>query len=102
MRKLIALLVFIVYFTSVCFSQTIYTIAGNHAYGSGYSGDGGPATAAELNSPTQLSIGSKKLYIADAFNNVVRVMSSSGIIGTVAGNHYNGYSGDGGRLPQLN
>ncbi len=94
MRKLIALLVFIVYFKSVCFSQIITTVAGNHVRG--YSGDGGPATAAELDSPTQLSVGNKNLYIADAFNEVVRAINTSGVISTVAGCHYGGYSGDGG------
>jgi sugar lactone lactonase YvrE len=64
----------------------------------GYSGDGGPATAAELDTPTALSIdGSGNLYIADTHNNVIReVIAATGVIQTVAGNGTLGYSGDGG------
>ncbi len=52
----------------------------------GYSGDGGPATSAELNSPYELTLDSSgNLYITDALNEVVRKVNSSGIITTVAG-----------------
>ncbi|HTM50992.1 MAG TPA: hypothetical protein VL285_19985 [Bryobacteraceae bacterium] len=63
----------------------------------GYSGDGGPATSAQLNGPTGLaSDASGNIYIADSENHVIRVLSSSGVITTVAGNGQKGSSGDGG------
>jgi secreted PhoX family phosphatase len=63
----------------------------------GYSGDGGPAIAAELQSPSGLAIDSLgNLYIADQGNNVVRRVVASGAISTVAGNNKTGYSGDNG------
>lgn len=68
-------------------------------YGScGYSGDGGPATSAELSSPSHITLDSAgNLYIADYYNNAIRkVTASTGIITTVAGNGSFGFSGDGG------
>ena len=64
----------------------------------GYSGDGGPASAARLNSPWGLALdASGNLYIADTSNNVVRkVTAATGIITTFAGTGTAGYSGDGG------
>jgi len=68
--------------------------AGNGNFG--YSGDGGPATSAELWTPTGVAVSSTgDVYIADAGSNVVRVVASSGIITTFAGNGSMGYSGDG-------
>ena len=68
--------------------------------GCGYSGDGGPATAAQLNSPNGLAVdSSNNLYIADTSNEVIReVNASTGNITTIAGNNTlgGGYSGDGG------
>ena len=76
-------------------SGTISTIAGNATRG--YSGDGGAATAAQLASPRGLAISaSGNLYIADAGNFVVRMVNSSGIITTIAGDNTAGYGGDGG------
>jgi trimeric autotransporter adhesin len=73
----------------------INTVAGNGA--TGYSGDGGSALNATLNSPAGLAIDSAgDIYIADFGNNVVRKVSPGGAITTVAGNGYQGYSGDGG------
>jgi len=80
----------------------ISTVAGNGA--SGYSGDGGPATSAELYWPEGLAVDSAgNIYVSDAYNNVVRkVASATGLISTVAGNGYGAglgygaYSGDGG------
>jgi len=74
----------------------VSTIAGNGS--AGYSGDGGPATAAELSGPDDLALdGSGDLYIADSNNNVVREVNlKTGIITTVAGTGTAGYSGDGG------
>ncbi len=51
----------------------------------GYSGDGGTATTAQLNYPTGVAVDSSgNLYIADFGNQVIRKVSSSGIISTVA------------------
>ena len=77
-------------------SGNIITFAGNGK--AGYSGDNGPATAAELNSPRGIGIDTAgDLFIADALNNVIReVVKSSGDIITVAGNGTAGYSGDNG------
>jgi hypothetical protein len=72
----------------------IMTIAGNGA--AGYGGDGGPASAATLSSPSSVALdGAGNLYIADAGNNVIRMISSAtGKIATVAGNGTAGYGGD--------
>ena len=74
---------------------TINTFAGNGALG--YSGDGGPATSAELNQPSGVAISSAgEIYIADWNNNRIRVVYTNGTITTFAGNGIRGYSGDGG------
>jgi len=74
---------------------TVRTVAGTGA--AGYSGDGGPATQAELNAPQALAIDSAgNLYIADARNNRVRRVDPAGVITTVAGTGQPGFSGDGG------
>lgn len=76
-------------------SGIISTIAGNG--NQGYKGDGGYATAGELNYPNGIAIdGSGNLYITDAGNYVIRKVSTSGIISTIAGNGVYGYSGDSG------
>jgi len=78
----------------------ITTIAGNGATSGTigvYSGDGGPATSAGLNSPTGVAVDALgNLFIADAANLRIRKVSSDGIITTVAGNGTEPYSGDGG------
>jgi trimeric autotransporter adhesin len=76
-------------------SGTITTYAGQGA--AGYSGDGGAATQAQLNAPVGLALDATgNLYIADSGNSVVRKVSKSGVITTVAGNGSAGFSGDGG------
>jgi len=73
----------------------ITTIVGDGI--NGYSGDGGQATAAKVSGVKQIAIdGSGNMFIADAGNNVIREINSSGIISTVAGNGTAGFSGDGG------
>ena len=77
-------------------TQTIVTVAGNGT--GGFSGDGGPATAAELSFPNavvQDALGN--LYIIDTGNNRVRrVFAKDQIMGTVVGNGVQGFGGDGG------
>jgi uncharacterized protein (TIGR03437 family) len=61
-----------------------------------YSGDGGPATAALLNVPSNLARdASGNLYISDSENHVVRRVAPGGVITTVAGTGQAGYNGDG-------
>jgi uncharacterized membrane protein YgcG len=74
----------------------ITTVAGNGKLG--YTGDGGPATAASLYSPEGVAVdGAGNLFIADTYNSVIReVVKATGEIITVAGNHKAGYTGDGG------
>lgn len=72
----------------------ISTVAGNGLQG--FSGDGGPATAAQLESPIDVAVDAKgNLYIADAFNYRLRVVDPAGIIHTLAGTGQDGYNGDG-------
>jgi trimeric autotransporter adhesin len=75
---------------------TITTVAGTGL--PGYSGDGGPATSALLNTPTGIAVDSAaNLYIADNGNSVVRRVTASGLITTIAGNgNFSPISGDGG------
>src|SRR5262245_41318420 len=61
----------------------------------GYSGDGGPATNAQLNNPYGIVRGPDGgFYICDMDNHVVRKINRDGIISTVAGTGKRGYSGD--------
>ena len=62
-----------------------------------YGGDGGPAVGASLSNPQGIAFDhAGNLYIADAYNAVIRKVDTSGNISTVAGNGVSGYSGDGG------
>jgi len=73
----------------------ISTVAGTGT--PGYSGDGGPAYAASLNSPHGVRVdGAGNVYIADTNNNRIRMVDTTGAISTVAGNGSPGFSGDGG------
>ena len=79
---------------------TITTIAGNNT--PGYTGDGGPATAAQLSTPQGIAVtAAGKLYIADSRNNVIR-MVNAGVINTFAGTGGSGHSGDGGPATAAN
>ena len=77
-------------------SSTISIVAGNGT--SGYSGDGGAATSAQLKSPWGLGIDSAgNIYIADSANCRIRkVTVGTNKIATVAGTGTCSYSGDGG------
>jgi len=74
----------------------ISTIAGT--FNAGFTGDGGPATAAELNQPTNVFIDPVgNLMISDSYNNRIRMVNTSGVINTIVGSGSGpGYSGDGG------
>ena len=80
-------------------NHNIKTVAGNHAFGAGFSGDGAVATSAQLNGPLAVIVDpSGNLFIADTANQVIReVTVSDGKIQTVAGSHAlgAGFSGDG-------
>jgi sugar lactone lactonase YvrE len=76
-------------------SGTITTVAGNGT--DGFSGDGGPATAAQLNCPSGVVVDNTgKLFIADYNNDRIREVNASGVITTIAGNGTPGFRGDGG------
>ncbi len=69
-------------------------VAGNGT--TGFSGDNGPATSAQLYFPTGIAVDSAgDLYIADTRNNRVRKVAN-GVITTVAGNGFEGFTGDNG------
>lgn len=73
----------------------ITTICGTGILGD--SGDGGPASAAQLNAPWGITIDTYgNLYIADWLNNRVRMINTAGIITTVVGRGGQGSGGDGG------
>ncbi len=74
-------------------SGMITTFAGNGL--GGYSGDGGPATSAELYQPIALAVDDTgNVYIADSWNHAIRKVNTLGNISTVAGTGIQGYSGD--------
>jgi hypothetical protein len=84
----------------------IYTVAGDGT--AGFAGDGGPATAAEIDQPAGLGVDSHgNILMTDTGNQRVRVVAGStgtfygvpmtaGDIYTVAGDGTDGYAGDGG------
>jgi uncharacterized protein (TIGR03437 family) len=73
---------------------TISTFAGNGVEAD--SGDGGPATSAALNFPSDLVTDTAGNLLITDNSQVVRKVAPNGIITTVAGNGTEGYSGDGG------
>src|SRR5262249_21762360 len=77
-------------------SGIITTLAGNGI--TGFSGDGGPATSAQINFARGLAVDRLgNLFIVDSNNNRVRrVDATTGVITTVAGNGTSGFSGDSG------
>ena len=73
----------------------ITTIAGTGE--GGFGGDGGPATEAQLYSPSGLALdGSGNLYVVDFRNNRIRRIDAEGVITTIAGTGEGGFGGDGG------
>ena len=72
------------------------TIAGSGT-SPGFAGDGGPAKSALLNNPKGVAVDAAgNVFVADTFNQRIRVISTAGIITTIAGNGFAGYQGDGG------
>jgi hypothetical protein len=84
----------------------ITTVAGSEPIGhgnGGFSGDGGPATDAQLDYPTRVAVDATgNLYVADSYNHRIRkVIAETGVITTVAGSGLTGFDkggfgGDGG------
>ncbi len=73
---------------------TVTKVAGNGA--PGFGGDGAPAVRADLNAPQGVAVDAAgNVYIADTFNNRVRIVAPDGTISTFAANGYPGFSGDG-------
>lgn len=80
-------------------SGTITTVAGvgSFAATTGYSGDGGPATLAKMNTPYSIATSTgSPIFVADSLNHAIRVIDNAGVIWTYAGGNGQGYSGDGG------
>ncbi len=98
-RRAIMVLLFVLFSTveniNFLYAQIITTVAGNGILG--YSGDGGPATAAKFHIPGKVIIDNKgNLFIADDYNHCVRKVNAvTGIINTIAGTGVAGYNGDG-------
>ncbi len=72
----------------------ITTIAGNGLQG--FAGDGSAATAAQLDTPSGIAVTADgRIFVADTHNHRVRVINTTGVIATFAGNGSAGYAGDG-------
>lgn len=67
---------------------------------SGFSGDGGPATQASIDTYNVTVDSAGNIWIAAPFNDRIRKVDAKGIITTIAGNGYQGYGGDGGPAAQ--
>ena len=81
------------------FDGKLTVVAGNSRRG--YSGDGGPATNAQLFDPYGVAVdASGNVYIADQLNHRIRKVTAAGIITTVAGSGTAGFTGDGGPAVQ--
>ncbi len=89
---LVLVLIFTIYLSD---AQNIFTVAGTGI--AGYNGEGGMATASQLNLPTSVTTdASGNIYVADVLNSRIRMINASGIITTYAGNGTSAYGGDGG------
>jgi DNA-binding beta-propeller fold protein YncE len=75
---------------------TISTVAGTGV--GGFSGDGGPATEAQINFPGDVAVAADgTVFISDQFNHCIRRVAPDGVITTIAGKPGTpGYEGDGG------
>lgn len=77
-----------------CGKGLLSSYAGNNT--SDYPGDGQPAASVGFDAPWGMALGPNGVYLADAGNNAVRLISPSGLVATVAGTGSAGNSGDGG------
>ena len=75
-------------------ASIITTVVGDGTQG--YSGDGGPATQAQIHGGALTFDAAGNLYIADYANHAIRKVDVNGTITTVAGGNGGGFSGDGG------
>ncbi len=82
-------------------SAEISTLAGNGK--AGYAGDGGKATEATLNQPFGVIVGpAGNVWFCDTNNHAIRrVDRETGLITTAVGTGKKGYSGDGGKAPEV-
>jgi len=95
MKQLAHLLLAAAFAVSTATAASVATFAGTGV--KGFSGDGGPASAAQLNNPFAVARGPDgALYICDVDNQRIRRVASDGKISTYAGNGQRGYTGDGG------
>ncbi len=73
----------------------ITTVAGTGSIG--FTGDGDQATAAKINRPFGVyADNAGNIFISDTYNERIRMINTSGVISTIAGNGLSGYDGDGG------
>jgi streptogramin lyase len=81
-------------------SKELTTVAGNGRRG--YSGDGGPATSAEMNEPYEVRFDSRgNMLVVEMKNHIVRrIDAESRTIWTIAGTGRVGYGGDGGQAKE--
>jgi len=80
-------------------AESVQTFAGNGK--KGFSGDGGPATEAQINNVYAVARGPDRwLYFCDMDNHRIRRVNAEGMVETFAGNNQGGYSGDGGPANQ--
>jgi sugar lactone lactonase YvrE len=97
MKRIIVPLFFLLFFIfspKPVNAQVIRTVAGTYD-SSGYTGDGGYATGAQIGQPFGVATDhAGNLYFSDALNHVVRRVSTTGIITTIAGTGAYGYNGD--------
>ena len=85
--------------TSVIFKITpigVVSVIAGVPFTYGYNGDEIPATSAQLNSPWAVAVDKGgNILIADTYNNRLRLVDTSGMIHTIAGDGNCGYTGDG-------
>ena len=88
-------------FPVICFGQIIETVAGTG--NSGYSGNGGPALAADLDKPWDIDVDSQgNVYYSEHTNSVVRkVDAQTGIISNIFGNGTTGFGTSGEPGPEF-
>jgi DNA-binding beta-propeller fold protein YncE len=95
MPRAIPALLMAICLASLARAQSVSTFAGTGV--KGFSGDGGPASKAQLSNPFAVVRGPDgMLYVCDVDNHRIRRIDDKGIITTFAGNGNKAYAGDGG------